>query len=536
MVITFSEIVYLLSKTHSIRQVKDAYFDASLTSVKKYRGQVDKGQLYTIPIGRIPELIRHPLEKLRECAFIAWGRGTDEEMLCWQKLVQGKMIQGKRGSLDIAYVQDIEFLEDLQEELVDLFFSLHIWENRMKELIEQESSNLNAMLAVGRSILGRPLAIFDRNFIVVGCTEDYFQYFPDMKDRLINHQMSHSDIKSLLQDEDYLNADKQNGVFIYPSEPSENNLYCYNIRISGEFAARALMVLPSFTVVPGLSQLYQCFVRYVEQLYCMQIRKNPTGNQDDVLHHLFKKYLFHPRRKDYEVDFHALNMYNWFRYDEYQILVLQMFGVREFEKGASYLCQQLERLFEYSCTFRTDREIIWIINYTRERSIKGKEDFYANFPYLIRDFGCKAGISDSFYDFTLLSNYRRQADIALEIGNQKDSYRWYYMFKDYTLDYMVSQITTVFDAKQLSHKGLQTLNEYDKEHDTEFVKTLYYYITNGFNASEAAQKLYIHRTTFIRRMERIESLISLNMSDSDELLHLLLTFKMFGGKDGKINE
>lgn len=232
------------------------------------------------------------------------------------------------------------------------------------------------------------------------------------------------------------------------------------------------------------------------------------------------------------MDFQALSMYNWHRNDEYQLIVLQIFGVREFEQGAPYLCQQLERMFEYSCTFRTDREIIWIINCTREKKCT-KEDFSSRVTYLIRDFGCKAGLSNRFHDFTLLSNYRRQADIALEIGNKKDSYRWLYTFKEYTLDYMMNQATVLFSPEQLAHEGLQKLQEYDDEHETEFVKTLYYYIIHQFNASVAAQKLYIHRTTFIRRMERIEGLVSIKMDDPDELLHILLSYKLLERKEYK---
>lgn len=531
MIITFSEITYLLSRKHHLASIKDAYFDAPLNSVKRYRGQVEKQQLYTIPVTRISELMVHPFEKLCECAFVSWGKGTPEENAVWEKLVNGK-----RNTIDLIYICDVEFEEDLQEEIVDLFFSLHRWEEKLTECQGKDQMDMTDLLNEGRRVIGLPMSVIDRNFIILGSTEDYFHYFPEMRDRLINHQMSQVDIKALLQDEDYLNADEQKEIFLYPSVPSATNLLCYNIRFSGEFSARVMMVVPSFDFPPGVKQLFTHFVQYAEGVYLNNLRSYPAGMQDDVLHHLFKKYLFHPRRKDYEVDFHALNMYNWYRHDSYQIIVLQIFGARKFEKGASYLCQQLERLFEYSCTFRTDREIIWIINYTRETAVKNRDDFFSSFPYLIRDFGCKAGISDMFSDFTLLCNYRRQADIALEYGNQKDSYKWYYYFKDFTLDYMMGQITTLFTAEQLAHKGLQTLQKYDEEHDTEFVKTLYYYITNRFNASEAALKLYIHRTTFIRRMERIAQLVTLDLDNPDELLHLLLTYKMFEGKETEKNE
>ncbi|MDO5409456.1 MAG: helix-turn-helix domain-containing protein [Lachnospiraceae bacterium] len=526
--ITFSEIAYLLSRKHQSKEVKSAYFDAPLSSVKRYRGQVERRQLYSIPVTRVHELIAHPLGKLSECAFVAWGKGTEEENRSWKRLTEGKRVP-----IDIIYVHDVEFDEDLQEELVDMFCMLHTWESDLREDGRREQMEMTELLNDGRRVMGLPAAVIDRNFVVLGCTDDYFQNFPEMKERLVNHQLSREDIKGLLQSEDYLNSDDKKDTFLYPSVPSEKNLLCYNIRFSGEFSSRILMVLPEFDYHPGIGQLFSCFVKYVENVYLNNLKNYPAENQDDVVHHMLKKYLFHPRRKDFDIDFQALNMHNWYRHDEYQIIVLQMFGAREFEKGASYLCQQLEHLFEYSCTFRTEREIIWIINYTRESAVKDKADFYSNFPYLIRDFGCKAGISNFFNDYTELGNYRRQADIALDLGNQKDPYRWYYAFQDFALDYMVGQMTTIFTAEQLMHKGLQKLREYDREHDTEFVKTLKYYIINRFNASEAAQKLYIHRTTFIRRMERIEALISLNLGDPDELLYLLLSYKMFGGKENE---
>ena len=60
--ITFSEIVYLLSRKHQVLEVKSAYFDAPMMSVKKYRGQVEKRQLYILSVDRISELASYPLD------------------------------------------------------------------------------------------------------------------------------------------------------------------------------------------------------------------------------------------------------------------------------------------------------------------------------------------------------------------------------------------------------------------------------------------------------------------------------------------
>ena len=54
----------------------------------------------------------------------------------------------------------------------------------------------------------------------------------------------------------------------------------------------------------------------------------------------------------------------------------------------------------------------------------------------------------------------------------------------------------------------------------------------------AAEKLYIHRTTFCRRMNQIRRLTGLNMSDRDTVLTLLLSYRMLSdysadGEDGR---
>ena len=114
--ITFSEIAYLLSRKYTVREVKNAYFDAHLASVKRYRGQVENKQLYCITVKRVGELIRHPLDKLSRCAFVAWGNDTEEDDRAWESISSAKRLP-----IDIVYVPHVGFEEDLLEDMVDFF-------------------------------------------------------------------------------------------------------------------------------------------------------------------------------------------------------------------------------------------------------------------------------------------------------------------------------------------------------------------------------------------------------------------------------
>ena len=76
-----------------------------------------------------------------------------------------------------------------------------------------------------------------------------------------------------------------------------------------------------------------------------------------------------------------------------------------------------------------------------------------------------------------------------------------------------------------SQKLLQ-LRQYDAEHNTELYQTLRCYIECHFNALEATRKLFIHRTTFLYRLERAKSLFGIDLDDPDELLHIMISIRL----------
>ena len=57
------------------------------------------------------------------------------------------------------------------------------------------------------------------------------------------------------------------------------------------------------------------------------------------------------------------------------------------------------------------------------------------------------------------------------------------------------------------------------------------YISNQMNAVRAAKALFIHRSTFLYRMSHIRELVSLDLEDPDQLLYLLLTYKLLENMD-----
>ena len=81
-------------------------------------------------------------------------------------------------------------------------------------------------------------------------------------------------------------------------------------------------------------------------------------------------------------------------------------------------------------------------------------------------------------------------------------------------------------SKDLFLQKVRLLWEYDKEHQTEFYKTLKVYLENNENAVKSARKLFIHRSTFLYRLERIKEMTGLDLNDPNMHLYCLLSYRI----------
>jgi purine catabolism regulator len=70
------------------------------------------------------------------------------------------------------------------------------------------------------------------------------------------------------------------------------------------------------------------------------------------------------------------------------------------------------------------------------------------------------------------------------------------------------------------------LEEYDREHKAELVKTLTAYFNNDFSLQKAADELYVHYNTMRYRLERINEITGLDVLNSHDRLNLQVGLKI----------
>lgn len=119
---------------------------------------------------------------------------------------------------------------------------------------------------------------------------------------------------------------------------------------------------------------------------------------------------------------------------------------------------------------------------------------------------CRGGLSKPFCN---LKDFRVYCDQSRCLAEEalKDNRVILNTFHMAYWDEVVRCLKQVTDLNVFLCNEVRLLAEYDKENDSQLVKTLCVYLECGRNSSEAAKRMYVHRNTMIRRLERISQLI-----------------------------
>ena len=91
-----------------------------------------------------------------------------------------------------------------------------------------------------------------------------------------------------------------------------------------------------------------------------------------------------------------------------------------------------------------------------------------------------------------------------------------FFFQNYLIFHQIASLSE-HEKEELYAMTVKPLVEFDRANHTSLTETLQKYFECHLNSSLAASKLYIHRNTFMNRIEKIQSLIDFHPDDSHNL-------------------
>ena len=430
-----------------------------------------------------------------------------------------------RSRASIAVIRDEISPVQLLYRVFEIMEELQHWDLSLKD-ISYNSHNLEKLLAAGQQLFPYPMSLVDRAFNIVACTPDQtFDFLPERRAGEV--KVPDEVVNSLFREQDFNELDLIHGIFTYPLAVPEAKRLCCNIYSNEQYLGRLMADVP-FGGTPGSRYLFGHLIGYLTEAYLNSANDILVRRQTDRLHRLIRQMLSPEEAVEEPRIRRTLVPYNWQMDHRYQLIVIRQ--ASHFSPGHTlpYVGRQLEREWPDSCVMISENQIIWLVNLNLSRFLPDTNSFPSAFVSLLQDFGCQSGSSSVFTLQPSLAEYYQQAEVTLKYAGKAPGDPRCARFTDYVLDYSFELLPSLISREDFCHPGLRQLLAEDAAAGSELVKTLYFFLACHFNASLAAEKCYVHRSTFIRQMKRVREVTGIDWSgsvDPDTLLWVLASFR-----------
>lgn len=397
----------------------------------------------------------------------------------------------------------------------DVFETIYAHHQAMEGLT-RTSHSYQALIDCCDDLLEEPVSLIDNTYTYVAYSTEKSRQRGYICSLVENGRVASQTVAQLMSTPGFELLEEKRGVFEFEDE---NIFMGRNIFYGNTYVGR-LITMPTEDFIQNCYQKYilECLGTYVEQMYQREGSFYFRKEQPLLFHTILPSALAGEQVKS-SAWRQALEQKGWSVADNCRLMTFQAAYRHEKKIHPDYLCPQLESRWPWIVAAIYGGSAVVLINWNRI-----PEDFEQQLAYFVRDNLLTAGISRSFRDADRLEAAYRQAQIATILGLRNAPHLWYYFFDHYVLDYLQEQCLAELPAKSLCHPALSLLSEYDEQHGTELCRSLYVFIDCRYNMSQAAGRMFVHRTTFIKRMEHILKLTGLDLNDWDTRMYLMLSY------------
>lgn len=410
-----------------------------------------------------------------------------------------------------------ELLNDLQK----IFDQCEEWKNRLEELT-MKNAPIEELLKASMKILGNPLMVMSMDFVLAA--EVGMQDMPPKFQLFSESGVNIEQMNALLQDDGFQKMKTEREPVLFPSYVSGYRSMNLNLFPKDKIAHRIVLMENRKEITSGDGCLLKILGSYVEILLN---RESMAGKKDD-LDNVFWT-LVSDRSADYVKISGRLEDLGWSARHEYFCCVLQIAGKEQKSMTSSVVCNYLKREFPDSSSFLYEEKVVCFFNLSKLGQ-DADEVEYRLAPF-IRDSFLMAGYSRVMTGHMYLRRQYEQAKIALDVGHRKKSYQWIHRFNQAALPYILEQAVKRLPAQMVCEEHLLKLKELDEKQHTDYMLTLRTYLELNLNATQTANALFIHRSTFLYRLEKIKEILDSNLEDPDEIFYLNLSFRLLGEEE-----
>lgn len=411
--------------------------------------------------------------------------------------------------------QEYELLS-LFNQVQKIFNRYDEWELELQKILKS-NANIQEIVDCSFRIFENPLVVMDADFRVLAYSgvlehnEDMADFLPDE-----NGKYAASLISESLMNMQYNRALQK--AFIVTDPERDLIHFSTNLYTGGKFIGNLKI---SFFLRPHRESdnALGCYLaRILEDafLYNPRLMDNHVDPLGGILKDLLNGIpIEHSRKRN----FYTGGIDGWY------LCAKIIPSSRTSSKVTSfYMLRHIETTFPGCCAFEKDAFLVVFIDLVRLEC--EEQAALHRLENMLKEMELRAGVSCPFQDLLTARSHFRQATLALELGSSVLPEQRCHCFADYKLSYMCLSSLGEFSAEDMMTAGLAKLVRHDANSQTNYMETLSVYLNNNLNSSKTAQELYIHRSTFQERIQRIESLLDADLSAPGQRLYLMIMLKI----------
>ena len=192
-----------------------------------------------------------------------------------------------------------------------------------------------------------------------------------------------------------------------------------------------------------------------------------------------------------------------------------------------YICGAMEKTFPGSYVFPKENAIICVMDVSAwmEKGRNYKVKLNEKLRQFLAETSGVAGVSNGFSDIHDARIAYYQAEAAIDNGMITNPNSDLYYFQTYALISLVVNSMGNLPANAYFSERLQKLIRHDKDAPVSYLETLRVFLRNSMSYSQTAQELYVHRSTVVDRIARIERELMVDLKEPDTRLQLEIILK-----------
>ncbi len=403
-------------------------------------------------------------------------------------------------------------INDVLNSILDAFEHYNDWSNDIMQKI-REQYPLETVLEAGKDLLHKYLVLADPTFLIYQSYGDpeLISPFPKYEEAIRNKMLPL----------DVLLTINQNSEIRIPNIPS------YEVPVPSMQINTIVTNLFSFTTHNGWlitnnalgsysqseKDLQDAFAEVLEIWLSYNEQSRKKTDRESIFRDLLDGNPID------ESSFSRLEVFHWYRTDEKQLYVIQ--GDPSSSANPLYaVIRMIEHLNPYGFIFFYEDHLVYVVDIM----LQDMAEHDRQLTKILSSSHCVAGKSPRFTNLNQLprqhiaakttASYAFQQNLIIADVNQ--------IFIPY-LQFLIKENSVL----PLLHADLETLRKYDQENQTDLCHTLRIFLRNQLNYTKTAHDLYIHRSTLLYRISRIQDLIDFDMEDYDHIFQLELSFMLF---------